>query len=318
MKSPTGLLARLRQTWRRPDDRAGQVAGPGEESAGLDQQVLKEALAQRRRNEQVRQREFEHLRQLRQRGIGISRQAGGSQLSLFDTALSAQSGERVQMLRKIEQAEASMARVRWAPPSSHGRTAIAAGGALPRELSDTTLMPTDAGTLPPWPRAGTEAEAARSAGFVVTEIPAMSRHVPGPDRPLSDAPPTDRLTDWVPDPEEERAALRLALGGAARAAAASLPPPAAGAPGLAGELCGDIDAQLAVLAEGPSTMPLLSVSCAGVTRVDFAAAGCLLDWAQQQRARGCQVQLLDVSPLVAIFLRSVGLTEHAQVTRRAS
>jgi ABC-type transporter Mla MlaB component len=89
---------------------------------------------------------------------------------------------------------------------------------------------------------------------------------------------------------------------------------------LSGELSGDLpevwprlDAELvdAEFAARPAV-----VSCAGLVRLDFSAAGALLNWAAAHEARGRRIQFVDVHRLVAAFFRVVGISDHATVALR--
>lgn len=309
----TNWLARLAgwlsmgSTWKDdPDD----DAPAGETSANL-----KALIARRRRNEQVRAREFEHLRQLRNRGFSGEVQVARSQLSLFDDTQVVQEREKWRMLRKIDQIEAHLA-----------RPLVAA------DLPDRSQLPRDDDAVATnrWSPTLLPADALALAGFVSTlmppaikEDPGLTMASPGPrigqrTVPVFMAPGKDTVDGALSDPATERAAMRLALAGTGSAECARFAPQTADVPVLAGALCGDIDARLRVLSAAWEPEASLVVSCAQVTQVDFAAAGCLLDWAQAMQARGCRVQLQDVHPLVATFLHSVGLTEHAQVARRSA
>ncbi|GAB4211827.1 MAG: hypothetical protein Fur007_02910 [Rhodoferax sp.] len=93
-----------------------------------------------------------------------------------------------------------------------------------------------------------------------------------------------------------------------------LPPPAGLR--LSGALVGDISPKLGPLQHAARQPGPLTVSCAGLQRVDFSAAGGLLAWAAQAQAQGCAVQLCDVGLLVATFFRVVGIHEHASVVPR--
>jgi ABC-type transporter Mla MlaB component len=61
---------------------------------------------------------------------------------------------------------------------------------------------------------------------------------------------------------------------------------------------------------------LVVVLCARLIRLDFLAAGTLLNWVSAQQAEGRQVQFKDVHRLVAVFFNIVGITEHAKVITR--
>jgi hypothetical protein len=59
------------------------------------------------------------------------------------------------------------------------------------------------------------------------------------------------------------------------------------------------------------------VSCRGLVRVDFSAAGSLLNWVAQRESEGFSVQFRDVHRLVAAFFNVIGINEHARVVPRA-
>jgi len=52
-------------------------------------------------------------------------------------------------------------------------------------------------------------------------------------------------------------------------------------------------------------------------RVDFSAAGSILNWVATRQASGCHVQFRDVHRLVAAFFTVIGINEHARVIPRA-
>ena len=58
------------------------------------------------------------------------------------------------------------------------------------------------------------------------------------------------------------------------------------------------------------------VSCKGLVRVDFSAAGSILNWVAMREAEGCRVQFRDVHRLVAAFFNVIGINEHARVLPR--
>jgi ABC-type transporter Mla MlaB component len=59
------------------------------------------------------------------------------------------------------------------------------------------------------------------------------------------------------------------------------------------------------------------ISCAKLIRVDFSAAGMLLNWVSACESEMRPVQFLDVNRLVAAFFNVIGITEHASVLVRA-
>ncbi|WP_231495459.1 STAS domain-containing protein [Hylemonella gracilis] len=86
---------------------------------------------------------------------------------------------------------------------------------------------------------------------------------------------------------------------------------------LYGEIVGDATEVLAKLAKAIAGRTHMVVSCTDLIRVDFPAAGGLLNWAAEQQAQGRQVQLRDVHRLVAAFFNVIGISEHARVVPRS-
>lgn len=87
---------------------------------------------------------------------------------------------------------------------------------------------------------------------------------------------------------------------------------------LYGEILGDAAVVLATLEAGMGEATRMVVSCARLIRVDFSAAGSILNWVAEQQARGCQVQFRDVNRVVAAFFNVIGISEHARVVPRAA
>ena len=91
-----------------------------------------------------------------------------------------------------------------------------------------------------------------------------------------------------------------------------------GASGSALELCGQVvgESGSALTLLGSAHVPgaHLVVSCKGLLRVDFSAAGSILNWAATCHSQGCQVQFRDVHRLVAAFFNVIGITEYARVS----
>ena len=61
---------------------------------------------------------------------------------------------------------------------------------------------------------------------------------------------------------------------------------------------------------------VIGVSCARLIRVDFIAAGDLLNWVLAQRNEGRSVSFTDAHRLVALFFGAMGINEHAKITVR--
>ncbi|RZJ15151.1 MAG: STAS domain-containing protein [Acidovorax sp.] len=60
----------------------------------------------------------------------------------------------------------------------------------------------------------------------------------------------------------------------------------------------------------------LTIACDKLIRVDFAAAGSVLNWAAEQQAHGHVIQFHNLQRLVAIFFNVIGINEHAWVVPR--
>ncbi len=85
---------------------------------------------------------------------------------------------------------------------------------------------------------------------------------------------------------------------------------------LSGQLIGDIGATLDKLNGQLGQAPVVSVSCARLIRVDFIAAGDLLNWVLSKRNDQRSVQFFDTHRLVALFFGAMGINEHAKVQVR--
>lgn len=85
---------------------------------------------------------------------------------------------------------------------------------------------------------------------------------------------------------------------------------------LTGEVLGDAAEALDKLQSGLKGADRLVISCDRLIRVDFSAAGSILNWVAIREAEGCQVQFRDVPRLVAAFFSVIGINEHARVVLR--
>lgn len=98
-------------------------------------------------------------------------------------------------------------------------------------------------------------------------------------------------------------------------------PLVAGAEGLVGHVEGDATAALeavaaAAIAAGAGADVPLQVHCDRLIRIDFSAAGSVLNWAAEQQAERRVVQFVNLHRLVAVFFNVVGINEHAWVVAR--
>jgi len=85
---------------------------------------------------------------------------------------------------------------------------------------------------------------------------------------------------------------------------------------LSGHIMGDAVEMLDTLNAKMEGSDLIIVLCARLVRLDFLAAGTLLNWVSARQAEGRQVQFKDLHRLVAVFFNVIGINEHAKVIAR--
>jgi ABC-type transporter Mla MlaB component len=85
---------------------------------------------------------------------------------------------------------------------------------------------------------------------------------------------------------------------------------------LSGQIQGDAIAVLDKLEVKLMGADMMLISCSKLIRVDFSAAGTLLNWVSAREAENRAVQFSDVNRLVAAFFNVIGITEHARVLVR--
>ena len=98
--------------------------------------------------------------------------------------------------------------------------------------------------------------------------------------------------------------------------AAQTAPEAARTAALSGHIDGDATPLLepfeALLRPGEP----LTIACDRLIRIDFGAAGSVLNWAAEQQSHGHVVQFHNLHRLVAVFFNVIGVNEHAWVVPR--
>ncbi len=82
---------------------------------------------------------------------------------------------------------------------------------------------------------------------------------------------------------------------------------------LSGQLVGDIGPTLGRLDDQLGASISLEIDCSHLLRVDFIAAGDLLNWVLARRAEDRHVIFLNPHRLVALFFGAMGINEHATV-----
>jgi anti-anti-sigma regulatory factor len=85
---------------------------------------------------------------------------------------------------------------------------------------------------------------------------------------------------------------------------------------LSGEIRGDAQNTVDMLEQRLAGADVLILSCRNLIRVDFSAAGTLLNWVTNHHNNGRLVQFVDVHRLVSAFFHVVGITEYAKVVLR--
>ena len=86
---------------------------------------------------------------------------------------------------------------------------------------------------------------------------------------------------------------------------------------LRGEILGDASLALSELDSAQVRGNRMAIDCSKLIRVDFAAAGSILNWVAMRQADGKQVQFQNVHRLVAAFFNVIVINESAKVIPRA-
>jgi hypothetical protein len=85
---------------------------------------------------------------------------------------------------------------------------------------------------------------------------------------------------------------------------------------LSGQLVGDIGESIRKMDADLGSASIVNVSCSRLIRVDFIAAGDLLNWVLARRSENRSVSFIEAHRLVALFFGAMGITEHAKVKVR--
>ncbi|WP_343630031.1 hypothetical protein [Roseateles sp.] len=85
---------------------------------------------------------------------------------------------------------------------------------------------------------------------------------------------------------------------------------------LSGQLSGDISETLQLMTEQLGGASLVTIACPKLIRLDFMAAGDLLNWVLARRSENRAVVFTDAHRLVALFFGAMGINEHAKVKVR--
>jgi anti-anti-sigma regulatory factor len=85
---------------------------------------------------------------------------------------------------------------------------------------------------------------------------------------------------------------------------------------LSGEIRGDPQPTLEALERRLQGADVMIISCRNLIRVDFSAAGTLLNWVTGHHSAGRMIQFVDAHRLVSAFFHVIGITEYAKVVVR--
>ncbi|MCV2369769.1 hypothetical protein [Roseateles oligotrophus] len=85
---------------------------------------------------------------------------------------------------------------------------------------------------------------------------------------------------------------------------------------LSGQLSGDISETLRRMTAEMGAATMINVHCPKLIRLDFMAAGDLLNWVLSRRAENRSVSFTDAHRLVALFFVAMGINEHAKIKVR--
>jgi ABC-type transporter Mla MlaB component len=85
---------------------------------------------------------------------------------------------------------------------------------------------------------------------------------------------------------------------------------------LSGQILKDGKEALELLEAKLQDADVMVVNCARLMRIDFTAAGTVLNWVTARQAEGRQVQFVEVHRLVAAFFNVIGISEHARISVR--
>ena len=85
--------------------------------------------------------------------------------------------------------------------------------------------------------------------------------------------------------------------------------------GLTGVIEGDVQVRLDAIAEQASQKgsKTLDIACDNLIRLDFVAAGGVLNWAAEMQSQGYELKFTQLHQLVAVFFHIIGIQEHATI-----
>lgn len=85
---------------------------------------------------------------------------------------------------------------------------------------------------------------------------------------------------------------------------------------LSGQLSGDISETLRLMSGELRAATQITIACSRLIRLDFMAAGDLLNWVLARRSENRSVTFTDTHRLVSLFFGAMGIDEHARIKVR--
>lgn len=230
-----GLFSKVVKFVRHPTTQWGALDEPPPGPEDPARQSLKEMIVRKKRNDFVRQREFDMLRKLRNKEI-IEQPGSTGQPSFFQSSFSSNSDERAQTLKKIDEIEAQMSMQWWKTkegattrtppvPTPGGLVARSGDTAAPAASNSSLLQsaPAEPTSLPVSDILATPPTSMHSAGSGPMVLNSLAE---GYDVRMSDyaasQPMAVEVAELVHDPELEEASIRFANSDDAGAEAALL------------------------------------------------------------------------------------------------
>ena len=87
---------------------------------------------------------------------------------------------------------------------------------------------------------------------------------------------------------------------------------------LVGEVIDEASDELTKLFAAGESADHLVITCALTVRLNFLAAGAVLNWVIERKSHGCQVQFVQVPRLVAVFFQLLGVERYAKILVRSN
>ena len=337
--SPSGLLSRMAKFVKNSATGWSDLDQlDSRQDASDTRQALKDMIERKRRNDASRRDEFETLRKIRRGEVAKNKSSSsdaGPSSYLNSAPPDAVRPHRARTLeRKIDQIEEQMAQAWFKKPRNDAAPEPQAPPPEPAPHAPPAVENTAfAATVPMShlpegvvevvpPSMEDEHDTLVDAPATKAEEPPTHADAPHEHVPHATGEDRDAYTfgimgdfnvevsaEMPQDAELEESAIRFANGDAAGAEESLRAQ-------LSGEILDDPTAILAPIRERLGDARYVELNCRFVLRVDFAAAGMLLNWAADLQAQEKKVAFTNLNRLIALFFGVVGIPEVARVSPR--